>query len=306
MRANVAALNRNIKTIPDNDIQYLGVETLTVGEWSDVETNPRQRDTERHAKRARHLKTWHPDHALVVMAALPDGKRYKIDGHTRAYLWTNDFPPPLGTEIFATVWACPSRAEVMSLYDVHDNQAATESKLEKIFGAMRQYDVQFSSPLLASGNGLITGITLPSELAYGGEHSNINGGFKSWLPELKLLDEVGPTGNKLFPAPMLAAAILILRRHGRNAIPFLYSYAHGQGTKSAGAVDAVEALTRYVEKVRAEKCLHGRTNGMALIGRAFRCYDRHVSGETITNLRGMPAAAVRAWAQKAIKVNRTW
>src|SRR5260370_461566 len=60
---------------------------LTVAEWLEIPDNPRQRDTERHLQRAKHLMTPAPTHRRVAMAqATTDDRRWKLDGHTRAII----------------------------------------------------------------------------------------------------------------------------------------------------------------------------------------------------------------------------
>lgn len=69
---------------------------MLVEDWIKVEDNPIQRDTEKHAAKAKHLMTPHPSHSFVFAAELPNGKLIKLDGHTRALMWRRkDVSPPM-------------------------------------------------------------------------------------------------------------------------------------------------------------------------------------------------------------------
>ena len=68
---------------------------MSVDEWIKVKANPRQRDTEKHAAKAKHLLTPSPDHAHVSAARLPNETLVKLDGHTRALLWKRGTVPAL-------------------------------------------------------------------------------------------------------------------------------------------------------------------------------------------------------------------
>ena len=70
--------------------RFIGVETMPVEKWFDIPDNPIQRNTEERAKRARHLHKLTPSHYTVALAKYKgNGKREKVDGHTRGYIWLN-------------------------------------------------------------------------------------------------------------------------------------------------------------------------------------------------------------------------
>src|SRR4029077_6653573 len=76
---------------------------MSVADWIQVAPNPRQRDTEKHARKAKHLMTPQPTHRRVSMAMTPDGRKWKLDGHTRALLWSRnqvERPESLNVSVF--------------------------------------------------------------------------------------------------------------------------------------------------------------------------------------------------------------
>ena len=90
--------------------------TMTAAEWAAVADNPRQRDTVSRASKAKHLDVLEPTHTIVSIAELPDGKRFKLDGHTRAYKWQADpkLAPPFPLDV--RVYVVADLAEVKRLY----------------------------------------------------------------------------------------------------------------------------------------------------------------------------------------------
>ena len=69
--------------------QLLIPRTMLPEEWFTVPDCPIQRDTKRHADKASksHLKQQSSAQWIVHMATLPDGRCFKVDGHTRSLLW---------------------------------------------------------------------------------------------------------------------------------------------------------------------------------------------------------------------------
>lgn len=275
---NVAELLR-----PDNATgpRYGGVIDLSVDSWVSVPDNPRQRDTEGRAKRAKHLRALHPTHCLVNMARLPDGGCYKLDGHTRAYLW-KDGSLERPAKVFATLWQCNSVEEVKGLYGTFDSKEAVEGAVDRVFGAMREHDLAFESELLATKR-IVSGMRTATELLFGnGPSKSVYEMVDYWLPELNLLDQCRPTRHR-FHAGVMAASLLTLRRYGPSAIGFWRNFAMGAGTKISGERDAVQALEERMESLRLHKKLSGRGNYSQIVRiclSAFDAYQRDFSYST--------------------------
>lgn len=121
---------------------------MTVDQWADVPDNPRQRNTEFHAQKSKHLDRLEATHTLVSMAKLPNGDCYKLDGHTRALKWAeNPELRPKG-KLNVMVVFVPTIAEVRRLYTHFDAKEALESTSDSIYGAMRQNKVSRESSFL--------------------------------------------------------------------------------------------------------------------------------------------------------------
>lgn len=122
---------------------------MSVSKFAGIQDNPRQRDTERHARKAKgYLRNESDTHRLVSVAELPDGKQFKLDGHTRCYLWEHQLISPPLKKLKAVVYSCKTMEEVKELYVQFDNAYATENSSDRLSGAIREHNIQLQSNML--------------------------------------------------------------------------------------------------------------------------------------------------------------
>ena len=177
---------------------------MTAQEFIDTPDNPRQRDTERHARKALHghLSESSPTHKLVAVASVDGNVVCKLDGHTRAYLWeAGDLPLPDRGKVAAVVYACESIEEAAELYTHFDNQAAMEASSDRLFGACRETSLELTSSLLRPMNFSVA-LRLANGERSGRKQTTTEYELVSkWSPELSNIDEWQlPT----IPGPMIA------------------------------------------------------------------------------------------------------
>ncbi len=114
------------------------VQMMTVDEWNNVTDNPRQRDTERHAKKIMgDFSPWLEQGEIVQAARLPGGNLYKLNGHTRGYGWVNRLihrPDKIQVEIFEA----KDVEEVVKMYHLYDNVRYSESPSDLVSGCFHQ------------------------------------------------------------------------------------------------------------------------------------------------------------------------
>ena len=80
---------------------------MSIEEWIKVKDCPTQRNTEIHAKSARkkNLKESSITHSQVSAAQVKTkGNMYKLDGHTRAYLWSEKILIPNFEQVSVTLY----------------------------------------------------------------------------------------------------------------------------------------------------------------------------------------------------------
>lgn len=263
--------------------------TMTVAEWAQVPDNPRQRDTESHVKRARHLLRASPAQARVSMAEMPNGRRFKIDGHSRVYVWTVlglGFPPPL---LYVDVYPVASPAEAAALYGHFDAMGAAETSGDKVSGSFHEVGWYPSSEAM-SGAKIGNAIKYADTYWKGyrsalytrqmqDEGFNVYAAVTNWLSELRALDNLNPLRKK-FPGPIMSAALMSIRKYGSRAQEFWDLYNRDAGTKLNNAIDPVEALSRMV---LATKFGGSATSYLSHTGRALAAVEAHLENRTYMN-----------------------
>lgn len=226
---------------------------MTPAQWLSVPDNPRQRDTVRHLKRAKHLFESSPTHSHVSMAICSDGSKFKLDGHTRALLWTQrpDLAPPV---VHVTCFHVASVSEAIDLYSHFDAREALETASDKVSGSYHEIGWTPQSSFLQTG-----AITVALRLAEGmfrgvGESKEINKLsvyelVPAWQVELQMLDSINPViKNHRWNQATVTAALLTLRRRGQKAQEFWDLFNRDVGVKLESEMDGVEAANRLVRQ----------------------------------------------------------
>jgi hypothetical protein len=248
---------------------------MKVSDWIKVQDNPIQRDTERHAAKAKHLLTPLSIHAVVYAAELPNGKLVKLDGHTRALLWSRNqvrHPP----EVECIVLPAESMEEAKRLYQTLDSKEALENIRDKISGAFRDLNFYPESGLLKQGN-IANALRLCWNVMIGKAITGGSGAMKSETG-YSLYSAVREFSSEIFAldafdekhfnptSGVIAAFILTVRKHGSKIIPFWRSVFADGGEKKDGKMDGIQALCELVLQRRGRA--HG---GSAVADVACRC-----------------------------------
>ncbi len=260
-------------------MNLIGTKVFTVKEWNRVADNPRQRDTHEHAKKAArdHLKEFSPAQQVVHVGRLPNGHLVKLDGHTRALMWS-DGRLEAPSEITAMVYSISSMDEAAKLYTHFDNQSAVEGARDRLKGAFREAGIFPSGPLLLHG-GVMSAFNLMFSRS---SREDIYWRIKEWKPELLVIDTIEATTFAV-PAPVLCACMLTIRKHGQRATEFWKLYGAGGGTRIDGESCGVDELTRIVSDARARKQLGAnRPQSTKQCGRAISCCEAWIAGRNFT------------------------
>jgi hypothetical protein len=243
-------VTKDIKSFALNhgeEYRQIGVITMSTTDWIAVPDNPIQRNTEERAKRANHLVVFEPVHAEVSMAMLPDGSRFKIDGHTRAHKWASGDVKNAPRQVEVKVYGCRDIRTVMRLYGRWDSKLAVETTRDQIDGAVRRAEIQFASPMLKGSkfsNALksLYGEIFGHDKQLWSDPGAMAEAIGLFREELVLLDSVHPTPGR-FPAGVVQAALATFLHDGAEAVPFWQSYSNNEGRKSRTHMDAVQGLS---------------------------------------------------------------
>lgn len=262
---------------------------MLVEDWIKVEDNPIQRDTEKHAVRAKHLLTPHPSHSYVFAAELPSGKLIKLDGHTRALMWRRkDVAAPM--QVFVAVIPCKDKAEAEQMYKDFDSKDALETTKDKVYGAFNRHNFEPISGLLQTGS-----ITAALRIAWGvhggGTVSRGSAGSQIGKSDIyTMIDEFSYElhaldGFKLqqgaVPSAVVAAFVLSYRRYGHKLTPFWRGVFGNTGTKLGAEMDGVQAIHELILKRR------GSYGGSAMADMCARCLmavEKWLKDESLTQI----------------------
>ena len=272
-------------------MQNLTTKTMSVKEFSKIMDNPLQRDTEAHAVKALkdHMSQYHPSHAKVAVAKV--GKvLYKLDGHTRSYLWDKDqLESP--DELSCDIYVVETKEEAVELYKHFDSQKAVENKGDQILGALKYMGIRNYSPTFARSIGLANAIQT-IDIAMGHPRPRIDTDvlLKPWKKEIKALISLGfDKNNKAhkpgFPSCVTAAFLILYRLYGDNCLGFweIYYWGEANGLKSGRC--GAKAAADYIHKARADKMLMGRQYSFGHIEAIITAYHKHQAKKPVTNLR---------------------
>lgn len=295
----------NLKQSP---FEYVGTQKLTLDDWVAIPDNPIQRDTAKRAKSASHLMTFSPSHLRVAIGVLPDRRTFKVDGHTRAFLWSTQkvegLPSPL--VLNADVYQCRDREALIELYSHFDSRSAVELPADQVFGASRELGLHFKSPILASGR-----YGTPIKRLY----NIVNGYGAAWADakftylainyfrdELLMFDATEPKHND-YGAPIIMAAILTFMRYGAGASEFWVRYGRNEGVKSGQTCDGVQALRNMIAEMKIQKKTGTPFYG-ELIGRALNAFERSREGRMYTGKMGIPQIKAEAEMARFVEMAR--
>ena len=235
---------------------------IPLQEWVAVADHPRQRDTIRQATKS-HWKLARRSQGPVaeshrwVIGAEFDGKLYKIDGHTRAYLW-NQGKLKRPATVYATIYRCKTCAELIDLYGTFDSQAAVEKQQDRVTGAMRQLHLKFQSKRLRYGAitdalSIATRGVARGKDAFGKhyEEFDVYEAMEIFAPELRLLDAVDPQPD-IFHSGVIAAALLTLALDPRTIEFFLRVSKPTGKKKDEPPFDPMQGIRWLMKNTRKE------------------------------------------------------
>ena len=223
---------------------------MSVDDWIDVKDCEIQRDTMKHAKRTTrpngHLAKYDEAHRYVTMAQLPNGKYIKLDGHTRALLWSlEELERPKGMptnrQLIVTVIQCKDQADIRHWYGTFDNKRATESNRDLLDGALGYHKIDLKHGYLFQNTGLMSAIqyTIWPEKWVDLQTINFIDLTRPWLDAIRTMDSGEFPNHLLFRSPVLLAALMSFRRDGNRALSFWEGFHNDIGIKDKKGVDAI-------------------------------------------------------------------
>jgi hypothetical protein len=267
---------------------------MSVTDFIKIPANPIQRDTKLHANTAVnfHLASKAVTHAKVSIAKCKTAK-WKLDGHTRAYLWKEgelQSPATLSVDIYTV----KDKAEAIELYKHFDNAKAAESIPDKVSGALKFMKIINYNKFAVRGAGIVNGLhALNSALEIYVPRQDVLRLMIPWSKELKIFINQHWVSNSSHGKPGVPAAVTLaflvtMRMYGTDSLGFWDSYYNNSPSKTLmSGRSGCQAAIDWILKARSDGLITGRQNtvrnAQALIT-AYHYYRSKKPVERLTKL----------------------
>lgn len=272
------------RVLSDSGATYLCEMPIT--EWINARGHPRQRDTQRQAKRphwneARRAKGALKEALRQVVGAKYQGELYKVDGHTRAHLWSlGELDAP--ATVMATVHRVASYDDLMALYSGYDTATAAETQNDRVYGAFREADIVLRSKRLRDGffvdalNIALRGCTRKDQDKRSVPEIDLYRAVSTFKSELQLLDSVDPQ-PEIFYGGVVAAALIALSLDPSD-VTFFDLLSRRQGNIKEGAKDPVQSVLDHVLSLKHQRSAWVNARQVDLCARTLRALTAWKAG----------------------------
>lgn len=271
---------------------------MSIEKWIDIPDNPSQRDTEKHAMRARkaHLKQLSATHDKVAAATIDGVIVCKIDGHTRSFLWERSMlDRPHGNSVYVDLYEVKDLSEASDIYRQFDSPNAVETTTDKMFSGTRMAGITLVSPLLKTLKFMValqmaslrSDVASRSKKHEGIEHQLIS----KWSNELTTIDSWNLPASSI-PGPIIALSLMLLRSSDNHHL--VSDFIHGVALKRISITpdkpaDGITHLVQCLERRRLKKTMSGWENLVDILGEGLACWRRFKGG--ILSARGVSRPA---------------
>ena len=256
------------------------ITTMTPEEWAAVPDNPRQRDTDRRAKAAQHLHTLEATHTLVRMAEWDTG-RCKLEGHTRAKVWT-DKPEIAPESVDVRVYIVTDEEEAKRLYNMFNTPEEVEKVTDRLFGALREFSITAESALVSGcrfTNAVRTAHTYATKtnVPTGGKKAPVHDGVAFFRNEIVALDRLNMPKDKGIGSAV-CCFLMARKKHGKAVDEFFLRYKENAGMKMGRNQDCVQIFANAINEHRKESG-GGFTHFHNAVCVGLACIDRWVKDD---------------------------
>lgn len=253
------------------------VVDMSVSTFSNIADNPRQRDTVRHARKAKkYLSSPSDSHRLVSIAELPNGNRFKLDGHTRCYLWGEGIVDPPSGKLKAVIYTCRNMDDVKKLYVQFDNQMATEGTSDRLSGACREHGIELKSNLLktfdfAQALRCVNRDSSLSEYELVAKYGEYIAVVDNWmLPQKRSI--LGKSTKVHTCIKAIAFALLATNEDEQDAHAFVSGIVRDEGSIRGGSRDGIAWAAELWTRRAADGAISGWQNLDAFLDELLWCY----------------------------------
>lgn len=267
---------------------------MSLEDFIKIPSNPIQRDTKLHAAKAvnYHLSSKAVTHAKVSIAKSKTGQ-WKLDGHTRAFLWkSGELSSP--NVLSVDVYPVEDKAEAIELYKHFDNAQAAESVSDKVSGALRFMKILNYNKFAVRGAGIVNAL------------SALNGSLDIYIPRQDVLRLMLPWSKELkvfinqhwvsnsshgkpgVPAAVTLAFLVTIKMYGTDSLGFWDAYYNDSASQTLkSGRSGAQAAIDWIKKARKDDLITGRQNTVRNAEALIRAYHFYRSKKPVDRLTSL-------------------
>jgi hypothetical protein len=257
---------------------------MSLGQWAKVADNPIQKKGRAARPNIGHLRKYVREHSIVRMGVLPNGQEFKIEGHTRNYIW--QFAPWLvdliPDRVQVEVFPCKNFKEAAERFRRVDNKSAVKNAADEMHGSFKLIGVETNSKFFQTASNIKAALSYAYEVLHKAVwHAAVNikkvaideqvAAFKDALTALDAID----VNRSKLTAPLIMAFLLAHTKHGDKIVPFFKKINEGTHGQRKGKKYCPIAM---LESKRDKHKGGGRTDHIALAAIALGVLDTYMEG----------------------------
>ncbi|NDF13407.1 MAG: hypothetical protein EB060_11425 [Proteobacteria bacterium] len=264
------------------DVTGLKSIYMTPADWIKIAPNPIQKPNRASRRRNDHLRTFNETHARVYMAQYPNGRRCKLDGHGRSYVWANGLSDFIPRRIQVFIVPVKNDAEAEKYFRYFDSREAGKNASDNVHGALKHHSIPTNSSLFQSSSGIATPLGYAFEIFNAAtsdtthiatSKANVYDHVAAFREQLAALDELADRCGTVKP-PMIGAFVLAHMKYGDKITPFFERVIKKMGVKIGKKMDPVFA----VEKLLAERRGKAREEHLECVAQILGALDTYMLG----------------------------
>lgn len=269
--------------------------------WVALPDHPLQRPTKRHALYAlkRHLKTPEDQHHMVQAVKHPTtGKLFKLDGHTRTWIWENDYHPR-PHRLRVTVYNALDEQDFQDCYYRVNSSSESKTSVDNINSAFEFHGLVVTGAKFKSGQ--VSSALRPlvnAKTIRGKDWIDVVG---EWLDEIEIVDKI-PFQRRVRNG-IITAAILSIRRYGDAILPFWNQVANEDGYKQGKTRCPAQMAQEIIMRLHGVSGGSGQDNTLILA--LLPCADKFIKGGNY-HIKSVPhpAPSIAGYRNNATKNKR--
>lgn len=276
-------------------------EDFTIEQWLKCKDNPRQRNTELRAGRAKkkHLCKWKSVHNSIAVSRL-GGEDFLNDSHTRRYLYEDGHFDGCRTPkvLQAFVIECDTIEEVAENYKCYDSKQSVEKASDEYYSQMKELGYVFKSKRFEEP----TSLGAIQTVCCDGTIQTTEDWMTAWFQELKTLDGyMLPKGNTSVGATVTAgllAACVMLINQGYDVKDFILDIRNDLGNKTGSKRCGVSWFIKFI--LDPEENTSGYNGYKNVAKTAIACFHLYLNGNMSSRMPEKEAKQLdRYWVVKS-------